>query len=204
MTRRAAAILLAVLAVAVAALLWISSPVTTTSSSRRRFRLFRVTPVPVGGSSVTPAAGAPPPTSGPTVRVTLFFPGSEDGKLRSEERDIAKPVGGNAFLKALFAELKRGPQRSGLLAPLPEKIQLRNAFLLSPHLASARQEVPDLLDGPVCNGNRCLPGTELKMRHSPSGKTQKDSNIGSIWSDPGSLDRQPHRNKRFHRQTSAI
>lgn len=135
MTRRAAAILLAVLAVAVAALLWISSPVTTTSSSRRRFRLFRVTPAPVGGLSVTPAAGAPPPTSGPTVRVTLFFPGSEDGKLRSEERDIAKPVGGNAFLKALFAELKRGPQRSGLLAPLPEKIQLRNAFLLSDGLA---------------------------------------------------------------------
>ncbi len=135
MTRRAAAILLGVLAVAVAALLWLSRP--DSSSGRRRFRLFlRVTPVPAPAvSSATPNPGIPAPPSAQTVRVTLFFPASEDGKLRAEERDIAKPSGGNAFLKSLFSELKRGPQRTGLIAPLPEKIQLRNAFLLSNGLA---------------------------------------------------------------------
>jgi germination protein M len=128
MTRRGAAILLGVLVVAVAALLLLSRP-GALPGSRRRFRLFlRVTPAPA--PAVTPAAGAPAPTPGQTVRVTLFFPGAEDGKLRPEERDIPKPAGGGAYLKALFAELKRGPQRSGLVAPLPEKIQLRNAFLL--------------------------------------------------------------------------
>jgi spore germination protein GerM len=136
MTRRAAALLLGVLAVAVAALLWLSRP-DSSSSGRRRFRLFlRVTPVPVPAvSSATPNPGIPAATSGQTVRVTLFFPGSEDGKLRAEERDIAKPSGGNAFLKSLFSELKRGPQRKELIASLPEKIQLRNAFLLSNGLA---------------------------------------------------------------------
>ncbi len=136
MTRRAAAILLGVLAVAVAALLWLSRP-DSSLSGRRRFRLFlRVTPVPAPAvSSATPNPGIPAATSAQTVRVTLFFPGSEDGKLRAEERDIAKPSGGNAFLKSLFSELKRGPQRMGLVASLPEKIQLRNAFLLSNGLA---------------------------------------------------------------------
>ena len=128
MTRRGAAILLGVLVVAVAALLILSQP-GTPAGSRRRFRLFlRVTPAPA--PAATPAAGIPAPTPGQTVRVTLFFPGSEDGKLRPEERDISKPAGGSAYLKALFAELKRGPQTAGLVAPLPAKMQLRNAFLL--------------------------------------------------------------------------
>jgi germination protein M len=136
MTRRAAAILLGVLAVAVAALLWLSRP-DNSLSGRRRFRLFlRVTPVPVPVvSAATPNPGIPAATAAQTVRVTLFFPAAEDGKLRAEERDIAKPSGGNAFLKSLFSELKRGPQRTGLIASLPEKIQLRNAFLLSNGLA---------------------------------------------------------------------
>ena len=132
MTRRAAAFLLATLAVAVLALLYLSRP-GSQAGSRRRFRLFlRMTPVPV---VATPAAGAPQPTPGQTVRVTLFFPGAEDGKLRPEERDIAKPAAGGPYLKALFAELKRGPQHPGLIAPLPEKIQLRNAFLLPQGMA---------------------------------------------------------------------
>jgi germination protein M len=137
MTRRAAAILLGVLAVAVAGLLWFARPGTSSSSGRRRFRLFlRVTPAPAAAVSVaTPNPGAPAATPAQTVRITLFFPAAEDGKLRSEERDIGKPPGGNAFLKALFAELKRGPQRPGLSASLPEKIQLRNAFLLPNGLA---------------------------------------------------------------------
>jgi germination protein M len=135
MTRRAAAILLGVLAVAVAALLWFSHPGVSSSSGRRRFRLFlRVTPAPAAAAP-TPNPGAPPPTPAQTVRITLFFPGPEDGKLRAEERDIPKPAGGNAFLKAIVTELKRGPQRPGLLPAVPEKIQLRNAFLLPNGLA---------------------------------------------------------------------
>jgi germination protein M len=135
MTRRAAVILLGVLAIAVAVLLWVSRP-GTSSSSRRRFRFLRVTPVPAAAErSLTPAPGALPATLAQTIRVTLFFPAMEDGKLRSEQRDIEKPPGGNAFLKALFAELKRGPQRPGLAAALPGKIQLRNAFLLPNGLA---------------------------------------------------------------------
>lgn len=128
MTRRAAAILLGVLTLAVATLLVVSQQ-WASSGSRRRLRLFlRVSPVPA--AVPTSAAGVPAPTPIQTVRVTLFFPGSDDGKLRAEERDIPKPAAGSAYLKALFAELKRGPQRPGLIAPLPEKIQLRNAFLL--------------------------------------------------------------------------
>ncbi len=127
MTRRGAAILLAALAAAVAVLLFVSRQ-GTPAGGRRRFRLFRVTPA--AAPAVTPAVGAPVPTPGQTVRVTLFFPGAEDGRLRAEERDIPRPAGGSAYLKTLFAELKRGPQRSGLLPSLPEKVQLRNAFLL--------------------------------------------------------------------------
>ncbi|HTD52486.1 MAG TPA: GerMN domain-containing protein, partial [Thermoanaerobaculia bacterium] len=35
------------------------------------------------------------------------------------------------YFKALFEELHRGPQREGLASALPEKIALRNAFLLA-------------------------------------------------------------------------
>jgi len=136
MTRRAAAVLLGVLAVAVAGLLWFSQPSTSSPSGRRRLRLFlRVTPAPAPVVPATPNPGGPPPTAAQTVRITLFFPSPEDGKLHTEERDIAKPSGGNAFLKAIVGELKRGPKRSGLVASVPEKIQLRNAFLMPNGLA---------------------------------------------------------------------
>jgi sporulation and spore germination protein len=126
MTRRGAAILLAALVAAVGVLLFVSRP--NPSLGRRRSRLFlRVTPAP---APATPAAGVEGPTPAPTVRVTLFFLGADDGKLHSEERDIPKPAGAGAYLKALFAELKRGPQRQGLLPSIPQRIQLRNAFLL--------------------------------------------------------------------------
>lgn len=126
MTRRAAALLLLVLVAAVGALLLITRT-GTSSAGRRRFRLFlRVTPAP----AATPAPGAPPVTPVETVRVTLFFPRQEDGKLAAEERDIAKPSGPGAFLKALFRELQKGPSRPALASALAPKIQLRNAFLL--------------------------------------------------------------------------
>jgi len=64
-----------------------------------------------------------------TVRVTLFFPDAS-GMLHTEERDIPRPTAGSAYLRALFSELQKGPTGAGLLAPLPPKVQLRNAFLL--------------------------------------------------------------------------
>jgi len=125
MTRRAAALLLLSLALAVAGLiLWTrGGPVL---AGRRRARLFlRVTP-----AAAAPSPGAAAVTPVETVRLTLFFLGQEDGKLRSEERDIPKPNGAGAALKAIFNELQRGPTRPDLVAALPARIQLRNAFLL--------------------------------------------------------------------------
>jgi hypothetical protein len=126
MTRRAAAILLLVLAAAVAALLFATRSRSSGRESRRPRAYLRVSPAPPlsirGAPAVTPAAQ--------TVRLTLFFPGREDGKLRPEERDIARPAGTAAFLRAIFSELQRGPTRPELSAALPPKLQLRNAFLL--------------------------------------------------------------------------
>lgn len=127
MTRRAAAILLGALAAAVAGLLLWNSP-RSTAVGRRAPRLFRVSPP--AAAVLTPAPGAAA-TPNPTIRVTLFFPGSQDGKLQPEERDIPRPSGAGAFLKTLFEELHRGPHREGLLTALPEKIALRNAFLIA-------------------------------------------------------------------------
>jgi germination protein M len=129
MTRRAAAVLLVLLAAAVAGLILLNRPSGAVAAGKRRFRsFFRVTPAPA--VAVTAAPGAPRPTPSETVRVTLFFPGKQDGKLRPEERDIPKPAGPGAFLKAIFGELQRGPTDPTLFGPIPARIQLRNAFLL--------------------------------------------------------------------------
>jgi germination protein M len=126
MTRRAAALLLGALALAVAGLLLWTRGGPSLSGPRRQRLFLRVTP-----ATPAPATpGAPPTTPVETVRLTLFFPDREDGKLKPEERDIAKPVGAGAALKAIFSELQRGPTLPDLVAPLPEKLQLRNAFLL--------------------------------------------------------------------------
>jgi len=127
MTRRAAALLLLALAAMVAAFLIFLRPESPSGGRPRRRLFLRVTPAP---APVTPAAGEAPVTPAETVRVTLFFPGAGDGRLRPEERDIARPASPGAFLKALFAELQKGPTRPGLVAALPAKLQLRTAFLL--------------------------------------------------------------------------
>ncbi len=128
MTRRAAVLLLLALAGILAALLLLTRPEASPQGRKRRLFL-RVTPAPA--PAATPAAGAlPAATPSEIVRVTLFFPGAKDGKLRSEERDIPKPSGAGAFLKALFAQLQKGPNQEGLMSSLPEKMQLRTAFLL--------------------------------------------------------------------------
>ena len=126
MTRRAAVILLLLLVGAVTVLLLANRP--SGPSRRPPLRLFlRVTPAPTPAEA---AAGSLRPTPAETVRLTLFFPGQEDAKLRPEERDIVRPAGPGASLRAIFGELQRGPTRPGLIAAIPPKIQLRNAFLL--------------------------------------------------------------------------
>jgi len=128
MSRRAAAILLAVLAAAVTALLFVNRG--EISSLRRHVRrpFLRVTPSPP--APVTPAPGVTAPPAVETVKVTLYFPDQRGMLLFPEERDIPKPAAGAAFLKSLFAELQKGPARQGLIAAIPEKMHLRNAFLL--------------------------------------------------------------------------
>jgi hypothetical protein len=133
MTRRAAAILLILLGAAVVATVLLTSPRVAATGKRRGLTFLRVPPAPAPVSPV--AAGTPAVTPIQTVRVTVFFPGKEDEKLHTEERDIPKPAGASAYLKALFAELQRGPTREGLVAALPPKIQLRNAFLLNDGVA---------------------------------------------------------------------
>jgi hypothetical protein len=128
MSRRAAAILLAVLAAAVAALI-LANRGDLASFSRRVPRPFlRVSPAPA--PIFTPAPGVTAPPAIETVPVTLYFPDQHGMLLHAEERDIPKPVAGAAFLQALFAELQKGPTREGLIAVIPPKMQLRNAFLL--------------------------------------------------------------------------
>ncbi len=125
MTRRAAAVLLLLLAGAVVALVLLNRP--EGPLRRPRFRLFlRVTP----GPAATPGVAAARTSPTATVRLTLFFPGQDDSSLRAEERDIPRPTGPGAALRAIFSELQKGPTRAGLIAVLPANIQLRNAFLL--------------------------------------------------------------------------
>ncbi len=126
MSRRAAAILLVAMAAAVGALFFVSHPSPTGPRLRRRLPFLRVSPA---ARPMTPQPGnrTTPPES---VRVTLFFADSAEGKLHPEERDIAKPAGAGAYLRALFEELARGPARPGLIGVIPQRIQLRNGFLM--------------------------------------------------------------------------
>jgi germination protein M len=128
MSRRAAAILLAALAAAVAALILANRGDLARLSRRAPRPFLRVTPAPP--SILTPAPGATAAPAIETVRVTLYFPDQHGMLLHAEERDLPKPAGGAAFLQALFAELQKGPTREGLIAVIPPKMQLRNAFLL--------------------------------------------------------------------------
>ena len=127
MTRRAAAILLLALGAAVLATVLLTRPRVAATGKRRGLSFLRVTPAPMAVSPA--AAGTPAVTAVQTVRVTIFFPGKDDERLHAEERDIAKPAGASAYLKALFAELKRGPTREGLVSALPQKFALRSAYL---------------------------------------------------------------------------
>ena len=126
MSRRAAAVILLVMAAAVGALLLLNRPSSSNPRFRRRLAFLRVTPAATSG---TPRPGSPAlPIE--TVRVTLFFSDSNEGKLHPEERDIAKPAEPGSFLRALFDELARGPTRPGLIGVLPPRVQLRNGFLM--------------------------------------------------------------------------
>jgi germination protein M len=127
MNRRGAVYLLAALAATVSVLL-IWQALRAGSQGPHRPRSFlRESPVPL---RATPAPAGSLTGPAQTVRVTLFFPGAEDSRLRPEERDIPRPGGPSAYLRALFTELARGPAKAGLVGSLPDKVHLRNAFLL--------------------------------------------------------------------------
>jgi sporulation and spore germination protein len=126
MNRRAAVVLLAALAVCVGGLLVWQVFRSANGGPRRPRAFLRVSPA---GPALTPLEGAPT-TPGAMVRVTLFFPAAADSRLRPEERDIPRPSGPSAYLKALFLELQKGPHQASLVGPIPDKIHMRNAFLL--------------------------------------------------------------------------
>jgi len=128
MSRRAAALLLLALAAAVAALLLVNRGGLPRFSRRLPRPFLRVTPAPP--VLVTPAPGITPPPPVETIRITLFFPDQNGQFLHPEERDVPKPAGGAAFLRSLFDELRKGPQHEGLMGAMPDKMHLRNAFLL--------------------------------------------------------------------------
>jgi germination protein M len=128
MSRRAAALLLAALGAAVAALLFVNRGGLPRLGRRGPRPYLRVTPAPA--PIVTAPPGATPAAVVETIRVTLFFPDAEGQLLHPEERDLPKPPGGAAFVRALFDELQKGPHREGLIAAIPDRIHLRNAFLL--------------------------------------------------------------------------
>jgi germination protein M len=128
MSRRAAAILLAVLAAAVGALLLVNRGGFPRFARRGPRPFLRVSPAPAPPRTAAP--GTTPVTPVETIRITLFFPDQNGLLLHTEERDVPKPAAGAAFLRLLFEELQKGPRREGLIGALPEKMQLRNAFLL--------------------------------------------------------------------------
>src|SRR2546428_8736277 len=86
-------------------------------------------------------------------------------------------------------ELKSSSQRNGQAHARRNFDDLFSTFLLAPHLASAGQEVPDLLDRPVLDGPGDVPRRELEVGHAPSGKPEQHANIGPIRSDAGTLPR---------------
>jgi hypothetical protein len=127
MSRRAAALLLLALAVLAAGLILVVRRPAPSGAVRRRLPFLRVSPA--HGSAIPPLPGGGM-TREETVRVTLFFADAAEGRLHREERDISRPAGPGAYLRALFGELARGPSTAGLVAALPPRIQLRNGFLM--------------------------------------------------------------------------
>lgn len=127
MSRRAAALLLLALTLLAVGLVLVGRRPTPSVVARPRLPFLRVSPAP--GSGITPLPGGAT-TREETVRVTLFFADAAEGRLRREERDIVRPGGPGAYLRALFEQLASGPSTAGLVAVLPPRIQLRNGFLM--------------------------------------------------------------------------
>ena len=126
MSRRAAALLLLALVVAAAGLLILARRPASEPAARRQLPFLRVSPA---GGGVDPIPGGAAP-GGESVRVTLFFADSTQGRLHPVERDIPRPASPGAFLRSLFDELARGPASPGLVGLVPPRIQLRNGFLM--------------------------------------------------------------------------
>src|SRR5439155_2126925 len=63
----------------------------------------------------------------------------------------------------------------------------RVALVLSPHLATARQEVPNLLHRSVRHGLGSLIRPKFEMRHSATGQSEEDSDVRSVGRHVGAL-----------------
>jgi hypothetical protein len=136
MSRRAAALLLLGLAVAAGGLLFLARRPASEPAARRRLPFLRESPA-AGTAAPIPGRGAPGVES---IRVTLFFADSTQGRLHPEERDIPRPASPGAFLRSLFDELARGPASPGLVGVVPPRIQLRadSSYSTSPSTPAFR------------------------------------------------------------------
>src|SRR5207237_6599367 len=84
---------------------------------------------------------------------------------------------------ASCAELKRGPQWNRDADSRRYGHHFFDVARLSPHLATAAQEVPDLLDRPVTDRDRSLTGRQLKVGEATALDMQENAKIGSVRSD---------------------
>jgi spore germination protein GerM len=63
-----------------------------------------------------------------TRSVTLYFAGPEADKLVPETHEIAVEEGLEAQVRAVIAELARGPAAAGMVSSIPDGVQLLQAF----------------------------------------------------------------------------
>lgn len=125
MSKRAAWALLLSSAAAVAILF-----IVARERAEVRRRRFAGPVVRAPGSAPLKLAPAPlPPPPAEKIRATLFFLSKEDGMLRPEERDVEKPHDAVGFARTLMREETAGPKDPALVAALPDKLTLRNAFI---------------------------------------------------------------------------
>ena len=77
-------------------------------------------------------------------------------------------------LRRSGTKLKPGAGGDRQAGPRPDGHHLFPLALPAPQLATTAEEVPELLDGAVDSGNRCLTRFELEFRHAAARLDQSD------------------------------